>query len=70
MCASTAMTALWFQHSEMKPRFHHLLFTQCDGEIHHYFCGITVKMSTKAEAIFCILWTSMSISETHPVQNM
>jgi hypothetical protein len=27
-------------------------------------------MSTKAEAIFCILWTSMSISETHPVQNM
>jgi hypothetical protein len=25
VCASTAFTALWFQHSQMKPRFHHLL---------------------------------------------
>jgi hypothetical protein len=24
VCASTALTVLWFQHSQMKPRFHHL----------------------------------------------
>jgi hypothetical protein len=30
VCASTALTALWFQHSQMEPRFHHLLFSQCD----------------------------------------
>jgi hypothetical protein len=25
VCASTALTALWFQQSHVKPRFHHLL---------------------------------------------
>jgi hypothetical protein len=31
------LTALWFQHSQMKPRFHHLLLVRCDWEIHHIF---------------------------------
>jgi hypothetical protein len=26
----SALTALWFQHSQMKPRFHHLLLIRCD----------------------------------------
>jgi hypothetical protein len=39
MCASTALTALWFQHSQMKPRFHHLLLMWCD----HHLCSITLK---------------------------
>jgi hypothetical protein len=30
VCVSTAFTAPWFQHSQMKPRFHHLLLVQCD----------------------------------------
>jgi hypothetical protein len=25
VCASTALIALWFQNSQMEPRFHHLL---------------------------------------------
>jgi hypothetical protein len=28
VCASTALTALWFQHLQMKPKFHHLLLRQ------------------------------------------
>jgi hypothetical protein len=27
VCASTS---LWFQHSQMKPKFHHLLLVRCD----------------------------------------
>jgi hypothetical protein len=40
--ASTASTALWFQHSEIKPKFHHLLPIQGDQEIRHHLCGITL----------------------------
>jgi hypothetical protein len=43
MCASTTLTALWFQHLQMKPRFHHLLLVQCDWEIHGHLCGIALK---------------------------
>jgi hypothetical protein len=31
--AFTGLAVLWFQHSQMKPRFHHLLLLQCDWEI-------------------------------------
>jgi hypothetical protein len=58
--ASTALTALWFKHSQMKPRFHHLLLIKLklrgflvrkriiptyDWEIHHHHCVITLKRS-------------------------
>jgi hypothetical protein len=45
MCVqSTAVTALWFQHSQLKPRFCLLLLALCNSEIHHYPCGITLKV--------------------------
>jgi hypothetical protein len=55
MCnASTALTDLWFQHSQMKPRFHHLLLLQCDWEIHRHVCGIVKKKSKpKLFSAFC-----------------
>jgi hypothetical protein len=34
--------SLQFQHSQMKPRFHHLLLLWCDWEIHCHLCGITL----------------------------
>jgi hypothetical protein len=37
MCAYTTLTARWFQHSQMKFRFHHLLLVRCDWEIHLHF---------------------------------
>jgi hypothetical protein len=43
VCASTALTALWFQHSQIKFGPHHLL--QCDSEIHGHLCGIALKKS-------------------------
>jgi hypothetical protein len=50
--ASTAVTALWFQHSQVKPRFHHVL--RCDWEIHRYLCGIALKKSKpKSFCAFC-----------------
>jgi hypothetical protein len=45
VCASTALTALWFQHSQMKARFCHLLLIQCDWEIHHHLRGIALERS-------------------------
>jgi hypothetical protein len=56
VCASIALTALWFQPSQMKPRFHHLCLMQCDWEIHRHLCGIALKRSKPKEAILCILW--------------
>jgi hypothetical protein len=70
VCASTALTALWFQHSHMKPRFHHLSLIQCDCKIHRHLCGIALKKSIKAEAILCILCAPMSIFGTRLVQNL
>jgi hypothetical protein len=46
VCASTTLTALWFQHSQMKPRFLHPLLIQCDWGIHSHLCGITPKLKT------------------------
>jgi hypothetical protein len=40
-----ALTALWIQHSQMKPRFHHLLLVWCDWEIYCHLCGIALKNS-------------------------
>jgi hypothetical protein len=45
VCASTASTTLWLHHSQMKPRFHHLLLIRCNWEIHHHLHGISVKLS-------------------------
>jgi hypothetical protein len=53
MCASTALSGFWFQHSQMKPRFHCLLLIRCDWEIHCHLCDI-LKKSTKAKAIPCV----------------
>jgi hypothetical protein len=54
VCASTALTSVWFQHSQMKSRFHHLLLVQCDSEIHHHLCGITLKKpKPKPFSAFC-----------------
>jgi hypothetical protein len=41
--ASTALTALWLQHSWMKPRFHYLLLVQCVWEINCHLCGVALK---------------------------
>jgi hypothetical protein len=30
VCASAALAAIWFQHSQMKPRFHQMLLLRCD----------------------------------------
>jgi hypothetical protein len=45
VCVCTALAALWFQHSQMKPRFHYLLLVQCNLVIHLHRCGIALKMS-------------------------
>jgi hypothetical protein len=55
VCASTALTALWFQHSQMKPRFHHLLIIQWEWEIHSHLRGTVLKMSKlKPFSAFCV----------------
>jgi hypothetical protein len=69
VCASTALTALWFQHLQMKPRFDHLFLAQCNFEICCHLCGITVK-KVKAIAILCFLCTPVSIFGTHLAQNL
>jgi hypothetical protein len=65
--ASTALTSLWFQYSQMKPRLQHLL--RCDLEIHRHLCGVALK-KVKDEAIICVLCASVSISGTHLTQNL
>jgi hypothetical protein len=65
---STALTALWFQHSQMKPRFNHLLFVRYDWEIKSHLCGLAQKVKT--EAILCVLCAPVSIFETHLAQNV
>jgi hypothetical protein len=66
--ASTALTAYCFQHSQMKPRFCHLSW--CDWEIHCHLCGFALRKSTKAKAILCVLWATVSIFGTHLAQNL
>jgi hypothetical protein len=70
VCASTALTALWFQHSQMKPRFHHLLLVRCDWGNNRHLCGITLKKKVKAEAILCVLCAPVSIFGTRVTQNL
>jgi hypothetical protein len=54
LCASTALTTLWFQHSQMKPRLHHLLLVRCDWEINRHLCGIALrKTKPKPFSAFC-----------------
>jgi hypothetical protein len=53
VCASAAMTVLWFQNSQMKLRFHHLL--RCDWETHRHLCCIALKQSKlKPFSAFCV----------------
>jgi hypothetical protein len=70
VCVSTALTALRFQRSQMKPRFRHLLLVSCDWEIHRHFCGIALKESAKAEAILCVLCAPVSIFGTYLALNL
>jgi predicted outer membrane lipoprotein len=65
VCAFTAFTALWFQHSQMKHRFHHLLLVWCDWEIR----GIALK-KVKAEAIFWILCEPTNTFRTDLAENL
>jgi hypothetical protein len=48
--SSTALTALWFQHSEMKPRFHHLLPVQCDWKVYRHLCGKGLKSQSRSHS--------------------
>jgi hypothetical protein len=66
VCVSSALTALWFQYSKMKPRFHHPLLICCDWELHCHLCGITLKCQSWShslrfvhnhEYLFTHLWT-------------
>jgi hypothetical protein len=51
---STALTAIWFQHLQMKPRFHHLIFVRCGWEIHRHLRGIALQKSKlKPIYVFC-----------------
>jgi hypothetical protein len=51
MCASTALSALSFQHSQMKPRFHRLLLLQRDRENYHHVCGIALKSQSGSHSL-------------------
>jgi hypothetical protein len=69
VCATTALTALWFEYSQIKPRFHHLLLVWCDWEICGQFCGIALK-KVKVEDILCVLCAPVNIIGTHFRQNL
>jgi hypothetical protein len=51
VCASTALTALLFQHWQMISRFYHLLLIWCDWEIHCHLSGITLKSQTRSHSL-------------------
>jgi hypothetical protein len=54
VCASTALTALCFQYSLMKSRFHPLLLVRCDSEIYYILYGIAIRKSkSKPFSAFC-----------------
>jgi hypothetical protein len=59
-CAPTALTDLWFQHSQMKPRFRHLLCCDRNSSPPLWYRSKNVT----AEAILCVLCTPMSIFRT------
>jgi hypothetical protein len=50
VCASTALTAFWCQHSQMKPRFHHL-FVRCSSEFHRILCRIAIKNQSRSHSL-------------------
>jgi hypothetical protein len=52
VCSSTALTALWVHHSQIKPSFNHLLLVvlPCDLDIHRHFCGIAQKKESKGRS--------------------
>jgi hypothetical protein len=56
VCASTALTALWFQHAQMKHKFHHLLLIWCDFEIHCHLYGIALKSQSRSHSL-CFVCT-------------
>ena len=41
----------WFQHSRMKPRFHHLLLVRSDWEIRRHVCGIALKSQSRSHSV-------------------
>jgi hypothetical protein len=46
-------TALWFQHPQTKPRFHHLLLVWCNWEIHYHLRGITLTLQCRIPYLTC-----------------
>jgi hypothetical protein len=68
VCASTYLTALWFQHSQMKPRFHHLVLKWCDWEIHRHLCDITLRSQSWSNSL-CFMRTLEHFWRTHLAQN-
>jgi hypothetical protein len=65
VCASTALSTLWFQHSEIKPRFCHLLLIWCDWEILCRLCGIAQKCKSQSHSL-----RFMNIFGPHLAQNL
>jgi hypothetical protein len=52
--ASTAFTAFWFQHSQMKARFYHILLLRCDEKFIAIFVWYRSKKSKpKPFSAFC-----------------
>jgi hypothetical protein len=47
VCASTALSALCFQLSQMKPMFHPLLLVRCDSEFHCHLCDLKSQRRTR-----------------------
>jgi hypothetical protein len=44
VCVSTTLIAVLFQHSQVKPWFHHLLPLRCDRKIHRDICDIILNI--------------------------
>jgi hypothetical protein len=51
VCASTVSTAVWFQHSQMKSKFHFLLLLQCYWEIRRNLCRIALKSKSRSNSL-------------------
>jgi hypothetical protein len=48
---STALSALWFQDSQTKPKFHHMLLLLYDLEINRNFRGTALKSQRRNHSL-------------------
>jgi hypothetical protein len=63
VCAPIALTAFWFEHSQMKSRFQHLLLELSPSLWYR-------SEKVKAEFIPCVLFAPVSIFGTHLAQSL